>query len=57
MWDGPRAGVGGAQSYFLPEGEAHPLSEASTLLHADLHSPSDDVRTADAGLDRRPNPV
>ena len=43
MWDGPRAGVEGAQRHFLPDGDAHALNDAPKVLHADLHSAADNV--------------
>jgi Xaa-Pro aminopeptidase len=43
MWDGPRAGVEGAQRHFLPDGDAHALHDAPKVLHADLHSAADNV--------------
>ena len=36
LWDGARAGVQGAQSFFLPEGAAHKLSEAPSVLQSEL---------------------
>lgn len=41
MWDGPRAGLLGAQSYFLPEGQSHALSDAAAVLSSELHSSAD----------------
>lgn len=36
MWDGPRAGVEGAQRYFVPDGAAHALDDAPRVLHGAL---------------------
>ena len=36
MWDGARAGVQGAQSFFLPDGAAHPIDQAPTVLASEL---------------------
>ena len=44
LWDGPRAGVQGAQRHFLPEGTAHALTSASEVLHAELHAEDHNVR-------------
>ena len=36
LWDGARAGVDGAQSFFLPEGAAHALDQAPNVLMSEL---------------------
>ena len=36
LWDGARAGVDGAQTFFLPEGSAHSIKEASNVLAKEL---------------------
>jgi Xaa-Pro aminopeptidase len=37
LWDGARAGVDGAQSFFLAEGAAHALDDAPKVLASELH--------------------
>ena len=49
MWDGPRAGVAGAQSFFLSEGETHALGDASSVLAAELNSSSSSSSGSSSG--------
>ena len=36
LWDGARAGVHGAQAFFLPEGDAHAIDDAQAVLAREL---------------------
>ena len=55
LWDGPHAGIDGAQRHFLPDGAAHDVMEAGAVLRSELLP---DMRTLyherSSSLKRRP---
>ena len=52
MWDGPRAGVAGARAFFLPEGEAHALDDAPSVLASELSAASSSTSSSSVATPR-----